>query len=389
MIVSENEYNPLDVISVFQYALKKYGNSICGNPTRLRNIMADLGPNIARDSKMLIALSSKNDLLPLVETAGMASADARILFDRMLAYLIKEEYIDRKIAYLFLNKLFDALIGKKIIIDAIEKEDISKEKVSSKSVEQGAQTDDFITKATIEQLKQRLIDEENARKKAEELAEAERIQRQLLEDRLKEEYEKRTPHAPDSNQGMVQEVSSNDNAIPISEEKQREELLRRLVCILNGIGNQAEAETVMASKEREKVINVQRSHRSETLLENVKNTQDALTLDNQRAMLVGTLKISMQRLVNVLHEIAEKGVSSTCGTYGSRTVPQSTTTASSYYRSTSSSSSSYSSYAPSYSSYSSYTPRTYVPTGRTEYVSGHWRRRNGKLEYVRPHTRRR
>lgn len=62
VILSESEYNPLDVISVFQYALKKYGSSICCNPTRLRNIMADLGPNIARESKMLIALSNKNDL---------------------------------------------------------------------------------------------------------------------------------------------------------------------------------------------------------------------------------------------------------------------------------------------------------------------------------------
>ena len=55
VILSESEYNPLD-------ALKKYGSSICCNPTRLRNIMADLGPNIARESKMLIALSNKNDL---------------------------------------------------------------------------------------------------------------------------------------------------------------------------------------------------------------------------------------------------------------------------------------------------------------------------------------
>ena len=199
VIVSESEYNPLDVISVFQYALKKYGSSICSNPMRLRNIMADLGPDIARESKILIALSSKSDLSLMVESSGMESSDAKILFEKMFAYLIQEEFIDKKIAYLFLSKLFGALIGKEIIIEAIEKDASPKDVICPKSSVNVEQDDDSLTKATIEQLKQRLLDEENARKKAEELVEVERTQRQLLEDRLKTEYEKRRSNTVDVN----------------------------------------------------------------------------------------------------------------------------------------------------------------------------------------------
>lgn len=46
---------------------------------------------------MLIALSNKNDLRPLVESIGMDASDAKILFEKMLAYLIKEEYAVTKL----------------------------------------------------------------------------------------------------------------------------------------------------------------------------------------------------------------------------------------------------------------------------------------------------
>ncbi|MCQ2497713.1 MAG: hypothetical protein MJ133_01900 [Lachnospiraceae bacterium] len=396
VIVSESEYNPLDVISVFQYALKKYGSSICSNPTRLRNIMADLGPNIARESKMLIALSSKNDLRPLVESSGMESSDAKILFERMLAYLIKEEFIDKKIAYLFLNKLFDALIGKKIIIEAIEKDNSPKDVIYPKLSVNTEQGEDFLVKATIEQLKQRLLDEENARKKAEELAEAERTQRQLLEDRLKTEYEKRSSNPVDV-RTSTKYGNDNSERQAVSEEIQKKELLQRFAGILSYIGNHEEPETVETyyeSSAYKPVINLKRNDSERT-----RGQQEEMTLDVQRAVLVGTLKAPMQRFVNVLHEIAVKGSEPYHAPISRpkvNTVTPSTNT-SSYYRPTSSysSSSSYSSYSGSSysgssyssSSYSSYSPRTYVPTGRTEYVSGHWRRRNGKLEYVRPHKR--
>ena len=366
VIVSESEYNPLDVISVFQYALKKYGSSICSNPIRLRNIMADLGPNIVRESKMLISLSNKNDLRPLVESSGMGSSDAKILFERMLAYLIKEEFIDKKIAYLFLNKLFDALIGKKIFIEAIENASSPKDIIYPEPSVNAEQGDDFLVKATIEQLKQRLLDEENARKKAEELAEAERIQRQMLEDRLKEEYEK---HRSNSNDVKGRTVSKDDNSNKevVSEEIQKKELIQRFACILSYIGNLEETETVETysrPSEYKPIVSVKRN-----TSESVSAHKEEMSLDIQRAMLVGTLKAPMQRLVNVLNEIVVQNSEPL-------SVPVSRPKVNIVTPSTNT------------SSYSSYSPRTYVPTGRTEYVSGHWRRRNGKLEYVRPHTRR-
>lgn len=387
VIVSESEYNPLDVISVFQYALKKYGSSICSNPTRLRNIMADLGPNIARESKMLIALSSKNDLKPLVESSEMESSDAKILFERMLAYLIKEEFIDKKIAYLFLNKLFDALIGKKIIIEAIEKDASPKDVIYPKPSVNAEQSDDFLVKATIEQLKQRLLDAENARKKAEELAETERTQRRLLEDRLKTEYEKRRSNPVDVKNSIKYKDNNSERKV-VSEEIQKKELIQRFTGILSYIGNHKEYETGETYSEPSdfKLMIDLKGNESERTC----GQQEIISLDIQRAMLVGTLKAPMQRLVNVLHEIAVQG-SEPYSTSANRTKVNTVTprtNTSSYYKPTSSYSTSSSYSSSSGSLYSSYSPRTYISTERTEYVSGHWRRRNGKLEYVRPHTRR-
>ncbi len=375
VIDRESEYNSLDVISVFQYALKKYGNRISSNPTRLRDIMTDLGPSISGESNMLIALSTKDDLILLVETGGMTSSEARLLFDRMLAFLVEEEYIDKKKAYLFLNKLFDSFIGKEIIIDALEKDNSVEEKTFSQPVERSTKADEFITKATIEQLKQRLIDEENARKEAEELAKAERAQRQLLENQLKEEHEKLKTIAYDSDYGIHQETSGNSTQSFASVNKQRALLMgtlkipmQRLVNVLHEIA--------------EKDVS---SSCDYLTLRNTTNTPS----ENQSAILEETQKMQMQRFVTVLHKIAEKNGSSSHETCGSDLVLQSLQNLSNtpnYYRPTSSySSSSYSSRSPSYYSYSSH---TYIPTGRIEYVSGHWRRRNGKLEYVRPHTRR-
>ena len=332
VIVSESEYNPLDVISVFQYALKKYGSSICCNPTRLRNIMADLGPNIARESKMLIALSNKNDLRPLVESIGIDASDAKILFEKMLAYLIKEEFIDKKIAYLFLNKLFDALIGKKFIIEAIENDASPKDIIYLKPSANVSQGEDFLVKATIEQLKQRVLDEENARKKAEELAEAERTQRQRLEERLKEEYEKRSFYPIDIKNSAD---FKNDNLAQVlaSEEKQRNESVQKFTNTLSYMGNHKETETAKTySKiaDYKPVDNVKRND-SET-----SGQQELMSLAMQRAVLVGTFKVPMQRLVNVLNEMVAKQE------FGFATISR----------------------------------------PKVEYDSGYWRRRNGKLEYV-------
>ena len=363
VIVSASEYNPLDVISVFQYALKKYGSSICSNPTRLRNIMADLGPNIARESKMLIALSSKNDLRPLVESSEMESSDAKILFERMLAYLIKEEFIDKKIAYLFLNKLFDALVGKKIIIEAIEGDASPKDVIYPKPSANAEQSDDFLVKATIEQLKQRLLDEENARKKAEKLVEAERTQRRLLENRLKTEYEKRRSNPVDVKNSTKYKDDNSEQKV-VSEEIQKKELIQRFTGILSYVGNHKEYETGKTYSEPldfKSIIDLKGKE-----FERTNGQQELMSLDIQRAMLAETLKAPMQRLVNVLHEIVVQGNEP-------YSAPVSRTTVSTITPSTNA---------------SSYSPHTYVPTGRTEYVSGHWRRRNGKLEYVRPHTRR-
>lgn len=368
VIVSESEYNPLDVISVFQYALKKYGTSICNNPIRLRNVMADLGPNIARESKMLIALSNKNDLRPLVESSEMGSADAKILFERMLDYLIKEEFIDKKIAYLFLNKLFDALIGKKIIIEAIENDSLQKDVIypqPSVNVEQG---EDFLIKATIEQLKQRLIDEKNARKKAEELVASERTRRQMLEDRLKEEYEKHGSSSIDIKNSTDFKEGDLEYGL-VSEEKKKNELIQRFTSILSYISNHEETKTVKSYSETityKPEVNVKRNDPEKARVQ-----QEKMSLDIQRAMLMATLKSPMQRLVNVLNEIAVQNRKPYSAPISRKKVNivTSNTNISSYSSST-------------------YLSHTYVPTGRIECVSGYWRRRNGKLEYVRPHTRR-
>ena len=426
VITSEREYNSLDVISVFQYALKKYGNRISSNPTRLRDIMTDLGPNIPGESNMLIALSSKDDLILLVETGGMTSSEARLLFDRMLTCLVEEECIDKKKAYLFLNKLFDSFIGKEIIIDALEKDDSIEENSFSQSVERSTRADEFNTKATIEQLKQRLIDEENARKEAEEMAKAERAQRQLLENQLKEEHEKLKMIAYDSDYGIHQETSGNSTQSFVSVNKQRALLMgtlkipmQRLVDVLHEIaekGSPSSYEMQSSCLVSPNATNTQNGNQRALLVGTLKmpmqrlvnvlheiaekdasSNCDCLTLrnttntpsENQSAILVETQKMQMQRLVNVLHKIAEKNGSSSHEMYDSDFVLQSLQNLSNtqkYFRPTSSySSSSYSSRSPSYYSSSSH---TYIPTGRIEYVSGHWRRRNGKLEYVRPHTRR-
>lgn len=161
----------------------------------------------------------------------------------------------------------------------------------------------------------------------------------------------------------------------VSEEIQRKELIQRFAGILSYIGNYEEPETVETYSEPSAYKPVVNSKRNDS--ERTSGQQEMMFLDTQRAMLVGTLKAPMQRLVNVLHEIAAQDsepYSEPISRPKVNTVTPSSNT-SSYYRPTSS----YSSLS-SYSSYSgsSYSPRTYVPTGRTEYVCGHWRRRNGK-----------
>lgn len=233
---------------------------------------------------------------------------------------------------LFLNKLFDALIGKKIIIEAIENDASPKDIIFLKPSANVSQGEDFLVKATIEQLKQRLLDEENARKKAEELAEAERTQRQLLEDRLKEEYEKRSFYPIDV-KNSVDLKDDNLDQVLVSEEKQRNELIQRFTSILNYIGNHEGTEgakTYSEIADYKPVVTVKRNDSE------ANRQQELMSLDMQRAVLVGTLKVPMQRLVNVLNDMVVKQEIG---------------------------------FAP-------------VSRPKVKYASGYWRRRNGKLEYV-------
>ena len=176
---------------------------------------------------------------------------------------------------------------------------------------------------------------------------------------------------------------------PTRTEIQKKDLIQRFAGILSYIGNHEESETAKTYSKplaNNPVLKLKRNDSERT-----SGQQEGMSLDIQRAMLVEVLKAPMQKLVNVLHEIAVKDIPCSVPISIRPKVNMVTpdTNASSYYRPERSySSSSYSSSSYSIPSFSAYSLRTYVRTGRTEYVSGHWRRRNGKLEYVRPHIRR-
>ena len=202
-----SEYDSKDIVSAFRYACKKYGDLICENPERLKNIMADLAPTLRSECKLLVLLSKSGNMKKALLSSSWEEADLLLWLENTVSYLVHDELIDELTARLFSRKILEALSGKSIIDKrAIEVERQRKQAEEDRrrnqkeaernrreklKAQQEKEEQEKREKETLDELRRRLAIEEKARKDAEAKALAHEKLKREAEARLEEEKKKR------------------------------------------------------------------------------------------------------------------------------------------------------------------------------------------------------
>lgn len=205
------EYDSKDIVSSLQYACMKYGDMICENPDRLKNIMADLAPTLRSECKLLVLLSKSGNMKKALQSSSWEEADLLLWLENTVSYLVREEFIDELTARRFSRKILEALSGKTILDKkAIEEERrrkqaeeeerkrkqeeadrIHREKLKAQQDKEEQERRTKEAQKVLDELRRKLAAEEKARKDAEEKAKAHEKEKKDVEARLEEERKRR------------------------------------------------------------------------------------------------------------------------------------------------------------------------------------------------------
>lgn len=167
--VDQSAYDSTSIVSTLEYAVSKYGRSICSNPSMLKNVLADLSPNLTREIKIVYCLCSSNLLIRLLDSIGWQDADLMLWLDSATSYLVNEEFIDKIVAFDFCRKLLIDISGKEVP-DTMNVEYLKKEPEKQQR--------------EIEEIRLRLEEEKKAREIAEKKLEEEKKESVSKADRL-------------------------------------------------------------------------------------------------------------------------------------------------------------------------------------------------------------
>lgn len=112
--INYNEYDSDNISSTFVYAVLKYGESICDDSNRLKNILSDLAPHLSREIKLLQYLSKGIGLNKILNAGEKEDAELLIWVNNAISYLVNNEMIDEKVAYEFCIDLVCDIAGRDI-----------------------------------------------------------------------------------------------------------------------------------------------------------------------------------------------------------------------------------------------------------------------------------
>lgn len=212
VIIDPSEYDASDLISTFKYAISKYGETVCKEPDRLKNILMDMAPTLGRELKLFHMLCKKGNLYKAIGADKWADADLYLWTETAADYLIREELIDRKVAYDFSRRVIIGISGKEIRDiytetllekDKAEAEELKRKTAAKERAAKAAETRrknaDAAKAKELEEIKRKLEEEKRARLFAEAKVAAEQAARkkekQEAERRLEEEKRRQTSHS--------------------------------------------------------------------------------------------------------------------------------------------------------------------------------------------------
>lgn len=118
--IDYSEFDSESISSAFNYAILKYGNSICNEPDRLKNILSDLAPNLSREIKLLQHLCKFGTLNKMLEAGDNDDSELLLWANNAISYLVKYEMIDGQVAYEFCIGLIYDIKGKNIANDYLK-----------------------------------------------------------------------------------------------------------------------------------------------------------------------------------------------------------------------------------------------------------------------------
>ena len=118
--IDYSEFDSESISSAFNYAILKYGNSICNEPDRLKNILSDLAPNLSREIKLLQHLCKFGTLNKMMEASDNDDSELLLWANNAISYLVKYEMIDEQVAYEFCIGLIYDIKGKNIANDYLK-----------------------------------------------------------------------------------------------------------------------------------------------------------------------------------------------------------------------------------------------------------------------------
>lgn len=224
IIINPSEYDSADIISTFKYALLKYGDNICREADRLKNIMSDLAPSLAREIKLLNLLCKNGNIEKAMYSSKWDEADLYLWIDNATNFLVQEEFIDKKIAYSFARKILMGISGKEIsdkyLAELLEKEQAEAEALrkkeaakarAAKAAETRRKNAEAAKAKELEEIKKRLAEEEAARKLAESRVAAEQAAREKerKEAALKLDQEKKKREAAEDIERLIRNLRTN------------------------------------------------------------------------------------------------------------------------------------------------------------------------------------
>lgn len=229
--IDPSEYDATDIVSTLKYAMYKYGESICRDSDRLKNIMLDLAPLLGREIKLLILLCKNGNIAKATGAEKWEDADLYLWIDNATNFLVQEEFIDKKIAYSFAriiligmsdrnisDKYIEELLAQeKAEADALRKKEAAKAR-AAKAAETRRKNAEAAKVKELDELKKKLAEEEKARKLAEAKVAAEQTAREKerKEAALRIEQEKNKREAAEDIERLIRQLRTNTSYDGIS-----------------------------------------------------------------------------------------------------------------------------------------------------------------------------
>ncbi len=112
--IDYSEFDSGSISSTFRYAVSKYGESICNEADRLKNILSDLAPHLSKEIKLLHYLCKNGNLGNVLNICDKDDSELFLWVNNAIGYLVNDEMIDDELAHEFCIHFICDIVGKDI-----------------------------------------------------------------------------------------------------------------------------------------------------------------------------------------------------------------------------------------------------------------------------------